>query len=259
MQLSIYRNFSYKILEKLENGTIDVGIVTLPVKSASLKTHAIYRDQLMWMVNPQNPLAKQETVSLAEIAKQPILLPKTGYTRRLMDKLLRPYKAQLAGSDGTAQRRHDQELRGCGPGRLVDQREFRARPGAGGPREIDAPKEKELWRELAIAYRRDRTLTRATSHLHRDRAPARGRIQVTTFSDNLRRQKHANECAVFLFLLCDLCGFSLRILRFKICAMCRKRSLETQRTQRTIPFQRIFLFSALSADFLRVLCVLEIL
>src|SRR5207302_269011 len=25
------------------------------------------------------------------------------------------------------------------------------------------PKEKELWRELAIAYRRDRTLTRATS------------------------------------------------------------------------------------------------
>ena len=26
-----------------------------------------------------------------------------------------------------------------------------------------APKEKELWRELAIAYRRDRTLTRATS------------------------------------------------------------------------------------------------
>ncbi len=37
VQLSIYRNFSHKILEKLENGSIDVGIVTLPVKSASLK------------------------------------------------------------------------------------------------------------------------------------------------------------------------------------------------------------------------------
>ena len=60
VQLSIYRNFSYKIVEKLENGTIDVGIVTLPVKSAKLKTISIFRDQLMWMVNPQNPLAKQD-------------------------------------------------------------------------------------------------------------------------------------------------------------------------------------------------------
>jgi len=49
----------------------------------------------MWMVNPQSALGKHESVSLAEIAKQPILLPKTGYTRRLMDKLLRPYKSQL--------------------------------------------------------------------------------------------------------------------------------------------------------------------
>ena len=54
-----------------------------------MKTHAIYRDQLMWMANPQSALAKQDSVSLAEIAKHPILLPKTGYTRRLMDKLLR--------------------------------------------------------------------------------------------------------------------------------------------------------------------------
>src|ERR1043166_8085609 len=79
VQVSIYRNFSYKILEKLANGSIDVGTVTLPAKSASLKAHAIFRDQLMWMVNPQNPLAKNESVSLGEIAKQPILLPKTGY------------------------------------------------------------------------------------------------------------------------------------------------------------------------------------
>ncbi|MGD0178884.1 MAG: LysR family transcriptional regulator [Terriglobales bacterium] len=55
VQVSIYRNFSYKIIEKLENGSIDVGIVTLPVKSPSLKVHSIFRDQLMLMVSPQNP------------------------------------------------------------------------------------------------------------------------------------------------------------------------------------------------------------
>ncbi len=33
VQISIYRNFSHKVIEKIENGSIDVGIVTLPVKS----------------------------------------------------------------------------------------------------------------------------------------------------------------------------------------------------------------------------------
>src|SRR5437773_2971733 len=69
VQISIYRNFSYKIIEKLENGSIDVGIVTLPVKSASLKVHPIFRDQLMLMVSPQNPLAQHEVVPVSEIAK----------------------------------------------------------------------------------------------------------------------------------------------------------------------------------------------
>src|SRR5260370_12305304 len=87
VQISIYRNFSYKIVEKLEMGAIDVGIVTLPVKSSSLKTHAIFRDQLMLMVSPQNPLAKMEVVPISEIAKHPLLMPKTGFSRRIMDNL----------------------------------------------------------------------------------------------------------------------------------------------------------------------------
>src|SRR5258707_4479030 len=79
VQISIYRNFSNKIVEKLETGALDVGIVTMPVKSSSLKAHAIFRDQLMLMVAPQSPLARLEVVPISEIAKQPLLLPKTGF------------------------------------------------------------------------------------------------------------------------------------------------------------------------------------
>ena len=57
VQISIYRNFSHKVLEKVEDGTVDVGIVTMPVKSPSLKVHSIFRDRLMLMVGPTNPLA----------------------------------------------------------------------------------------------------------------------------------------------------------------------------------------------------------
>jgi DNA-binding transcriptional LysR family regulator len=56
VQISIYRNFSHKVLEKVEDGTVDVGIVTLPVKSPSLKVHSIFKDRLMLMVSPTNPL-----------------------------------------------------------------------------------------------------------------------------------------------------------------------------------------------------------
>src|SRR5206468_11514881 len=70
VQISIYRNFSYKIVEKLENGSIDVGIVTMPVKSSNLKTHPIFRDQLMLMVSLQNLLAKLELVPISEIRSE---------------------------------------------------------------------------------------------------------------------------------------------------------------------------------------------
>ena len=58
-----------------------------------------------------------------------------------------------------------------------------------------APKEKELWRELAIAYRRDRTLTRATS-------------TFIARSANWRRprSRRAFYFATLAAFLGDLCG-----------------------------------------------------
>ena len=64
VQISIYRNFSRKVIEKIEDGTVDVGIVTLPVKSPSLKIHSIFRDRLMLMVSASNPLSRAKGVTL---------------------------------------------------------------------------------------------------------------------------------------------------------------------------------------------------
>jgi DNA-binding transcriptional LysR family regulator len=161
VQLSIYRNFSYKIIEKLENGTIDVGIVTLPVKSPKLKTTSIFRDQLMWMVNPQNPLAKHEVISVSEAAKQPMLLPKTGYTRRLMDKLLRPHESDLQVRMELPSVGMIKSFVAAGLGVSLVSASFARDQVLAGRVKLIPPKEKELWRELGLAYRRDRTLTQA--------------------------------------------------------------------------------------------------
>jgi DNA-binding transcriptional LysR family regulator len=163
VQISIYRNFSYKILEKLEAGAIDVGIITLPVKSSSLKTQSIFRDKLMLMVSPKNPLAKQKRVSVSDIVKQPVILPKTGHSRRLMDRLFREHASEL-------QVRMELPSVGMIKGfvaadlgvSLISRAFAREDVDAGRVKLIDL-EDVELWRELGLAYRRDRTLPRSTT------------------------------------------------------------------------------------------------
>jgi DNA-binding transcriptional LysR family regulator len=163
VRISIYRNFSYKIVEKLENGTIDVGIVTLPVKSPSLKAHPIFRDQLMLMVNPANPLAKHDVVPVSEIARQPLLLPKTGFSRRVMDRLFRPYKAQLQVRMELPSIGMIKSFVAAGLGVSLVSASFARDQVLAGRVKLIPVKGHELWRELGLAYRRDRTLTRATA------------------------------------------------------------------------------------------------
>src|SRR5207237_2157139 len=155
------RNFSYKIVEKLENGSIDVGIVTMPVKSSTLKSHAIYRDQLMLMVSPQSPLAKLEIVPVSEIAKQPLLMPKTGFSRRLMAKLFRPYAAQLQVRMELPTVGIIKSFVAAGLGVSLISASFARDQVLAGRVKLIALKDEELWRELGLAYRRDRTPTRA--------------------------------------------------------------------------------------------------
>jgi DNA-binding transcriptional LysR family regulator len=163
VRISIYRNFSYKIVEKLENGTIDVGIVTLPVKSPSLRAHAIFRDQLMLMVSPESPLAKHDSVPVSEIARQPVLLPKTGFSRRLMDKLFRPYAAHLQVRMELPSIGMIKSFVAAGLGVSLVSASFARDQVLAGRVKLIPIKGHELWRELGLAYRRDRTLTRATS------------------------------------------------------------------------------------------------
>ncbi|HEY1263777.1 MAG TPA: LysR family transcriptional regulator [Terriglobales bacterium] len=163
VQISIYRNFSYKIVEKLENGAIDIGIVTLPVKSPSLKVQPIFRDKLVLMVSPKNPLAKNKVVPVSEIVKHPLLFPKTGHTRRMLDRIFRPYQAGLQirmelPSIGMIKSFVAADL-GVS---LISESFTRDEVQAGRVKLIEL-QDVELWRELGLAYRRDRTLPRATT------------------------------------------------------------------------------------------------
>jgi DNA-binding transcriptional LysR family regulator len=163
VQISIYRNFSYKIIEKLENGALDVGIVTLPIKSPSLKMTSIFRDRLMLIVSPKNPLARLKSVSIEDVIKQPMIVPITGYTRRIMDKLFRPYASELKVRMELPSVGMIKSFVASGLGVSLISASF-ARDDVRAKRVKLIPiRDAELWRELGLAYRKDRTHTRPTS------------------------------------------------------------------------------------------------
>jgi len=56
---------------------------------------ANFRDRVLLMVGRSNPLYRRKSVSLKDIAQQPLVLPTIGGTRRIMEKNLRPYRENL--------------------------------------------------------------------------------------------------------------------------------------------------------------------
>ncbi len=165
VHISIYRNFSHKILQRLEDGSLDLGIVTLPLKSPNLKMHIINRDRLRFFVSTKNPLAQRRHVTLDEIAAAPLIFPKTGYTRQVLDKLFRPHRSRL---------RITMELPSIGMiktfvaadvGISIISESFARDQVKTGDVKLLNVEGVDLYRELALVYRRDRSLPRAVQAL----------------------------------------------------------------------------------------------
>jgi len=163
VQISIYRNFSHKVLEKVEDGTVDVGIVTMPVKSPSLRVHPIFRDRLMLMVAPSNPLASYKSVRTADIAGQPLIFPKTGFTRQVLDKQFRPYRSHLRIAMELASVGMIKRFVAAGLGVSIISESFAQDEMKAGQAKLIPISDMEVWRELGIVYRRDRSLPRSAA------------------------------------------------------------------------------------------------
>ena len=161
VQINIYRNFSRKIVERIETGALDVGVVTLPVRSPSLKVHSIFRDHLVVMVHPRHPLAKRTEVSVEEIAQHPLIFPKTGFTRQLLDKLFRPYREQLRVTMELPSVGMIKNFVAAGLGATLISSTFVQDEARAGQVALIPLKGVDLWRELGLVYRKDRSLPRA--------------------------------------------------------------------------------------------------
>jgi LysR family transcriptional regulator, low CO2-responsive transcriptional regulator len=163
VQISIYRNFSRKILERIHDGGIDVGVVTMPVKSPRLVVKRIFRDRLMLMTSPGNPLAQLDAVPVSFIAEQPLIVPKAGYTRQIMDKLFRPYQSRLRIAMELPSVEMIKTFVASGMGVSLISESFARDECRSGQVSLVPLEDVDLWRELGMVYDQDRTLPRAAA------------------------------------------------------------------------------------------------
>jgi len=87
VSVNVKRSESPKILEAIIDNTIDFGVVSMPVNDKRLTTVVIHRDEMVVITPPRHPLSKQKTVTLEQLAKYPLLVPKIGRTRDMIETL----------------------------------------------------------------------------------------------------------------------------------------------------------------------------
>lgn len=161
VNLNIVRAEHLRSLELVMNRDVDFAVVSMPVKDPRLKVHVIHRDDIVLAVAPMHPLARQELIKLDELVQYPLLLLKQGRQRTLIDNMFHsfdatPRVAMELDSSELLKRLICAEL-GMG---------FLPRVNVlddvhAGLLKIVKVEGMRLNRELALVYRKDRTLTHA--------------------------------------------------------------------------------------------------
>jgi DNA-binding transcriptional LysR family regulator len=159
VQISIYRNFSHKIVQKVQEGAVDLGIVTLPQSATNMEIIPVFKDEVQAVVPKNHPLAKNRTVTVEELAHFPLILPKTGHTRVVIDRLLREHRDKLQISMELASVETQKKFVGAGLGISLISRSYAQAEVAAGLLRLIPLAGQKLYRELGLIYRRDRYLS----------------------------------------------------------------------------------------------------
>ncbi|MGH9476546.1 MAG: LysR substrate-binding domain-containing protein [Terriglobales bacterium] len=160
VQVHIRRGEHNDILEDVLEHRADFGIVSLPVRDARLKVVPLQRDELRVAVAPSHPLARAKQVEPAALAREPLLLPRSGQTRDAIEELLAPHgPLQISMElDST------ELLKGfaaAGLGVAMVARGLAAAEERTGELVLLELAGRKLYRELGLIFRRDRALGRA--------------------------------------------------------------------------------------------------
>ncbi|HYK35347.1 LysR family transcriptional regulator [Alloacidobacterium sp.] len=161
VNLSIVRADRARSLEAVLNREVDFGIVSQPVKDPRLTVDVIHKDDLVLVVPRNHPLAARDQVKFAEILQYPLLLPKHGRQREQINDIFRANDVQPRVAMEVDSSELLKRLIGAGLGMGFLPRSNVRDDERNGLLKTLRIEGVRLSRELALVYRKDKTLTRA--------------------------------------------------------------------------------------------------
>lgn len=161
VQISIYRNFSKKILPKILDNQLDVGIVTLPVTDRNLHVIPIAEDELNLITSPFHPLASRKNLALNDLLPYPIIFHKIGTTRERIMKQFGKNWQKLNISMELASLETIKKFVAIGMGISIVPRSYALNDCEQGTLAIQPLRNLKIVRRLGLIYRKDRYLSRA--------------------------------------------------------------------------------------------------
>jgi DNA-binding transcriptional LysR family regulator len=86
VEIKVVTGAMHLLLKQLKDGTVDVAFLTLPIDDADLESLPAMREELMLVMPPDHPLARQDRVLNRDLVRQPFVLFEPGSnTRRVID------------------------------------------------------------------------------------------------------------------------------------------------------------------------------
>jgi len=159
--LSIVRADRLRSIESVLSREVDFGVVSLPLKDPRLLVDIIHHDEVVLVAPKNHSLASRDSVKFPEILQHSLLLPKQGRQRELIEDLFRTYDVhpRVAMEVESSELLKRLVVAGLGIGFLP--RTNVLSDEKVGTLKIIKVEGVRLNRELAVVYRKDKTLTRA--------------------------------------------------------------------------------------------------
>ncbi|HZP95959.1 MAG TPA: LysR family transcriptional regulator [Candidatus Limnocylindria bacterium] len=82
IDLALREAGSEDLVAAVEEGTVDIALVILPVRHEILETQALLREELVLAVSRTHPLAKRKTIAVADLRDVPLVMFREGYDLR---------------------------------------------------------------------------------------------------------------------------------------------------------------------------------
>ncbi len=162
VQISIYRNFSKKVVDKISDNQLDFGIVTLPVANRDLNVMPIAEDELWLVTSPSHPLAARTTINLNELVPFPIIFHKAGTTRERLMKHFGKLWDKLNISMELASIETIKKFVSIGMGISIVPKSYVQNESEQGTLRLIRIKNLKMIRKLGLIYRKNRYLSRAS-------------------------------------------------------------------------------------------------